>query len=95
MQGLTEEARMTAQAVTDFLAQAEEGTRVTVRYGGGDRSVYTLYDERVAFKTPRNGVQRVALSSGCILQQNEGEWLFTEKEKGRKIVFPLLAIQSA
>lgn len=87
MQGLAE-ARMTAQAVTDFLAQTREGTRLTVFC---DRC--TFYGERILSKTPRNRVQRVVLSSCCLHQQDDGEWLLTEKKKGGDS--PLLAIQSA
>jgi len=95
MKGVMEEARMTAQAVTDFLAQVREGTRVTVRYGGGENGAFALYSERVTLRMSRNGTQRVELSSGCILQKDGAEWFLTEKGKGRKRVFPLLTIQSA
>ncbi len=95
MEGLKE--AMTGEEITSFLAQVREGAIMAVRYGGNGRCDATLYSQEVASKTPRNGnpldVQRVVLTSGCVLQRDEkGEWTLTERHAERMVSSPVLTL---
>ena len=92
--------KMTVRAVTKFLAQIQNGSRVTVHYG--KRGCFVFYGSVVLSKESRNrwplSVQKVRLTADCTLRrdQNSGEWVCFE-DKGVKGIkrYNLVAVKAA